>query len=185
MAKMRTESSAQDVLRLFATYGFRKVSMGDIAKAADLSRQSIYNQFGSKDAVLEWAVTAFLDDVTNTSVQRLQSVDGDPSDTLSSAYQAWIGDHVPLLRGTEHGGELLETAMTSAAKASRDYEGEFDGAVRRFLMESGVCATQSEAKETAFVLGAASKGLLLKSETSESYATNIRRVIEVLLERAR
>lgn len=180
---MNKQNSALDVLRLFATYGFRKASMSDIARAADLSRQSIYNQHGSKEAVLDWAVTTFLDDVTNSVIEGLRSATGDTSDVLARSFQAWTGDYVPLLRGTPHGAEILETALSSVANAARDYEGEFAGALAAFILKRGVCPTETAAEDVAYVLGIASKGLLLKSETSEAYAAGMSRVIAVIVER--
>ena len=179
---MKSESNALGVLRLFATYGFRKASMGEIADAAGLSRQSIYNQHGSKEAVLEWAVTAFLDDITDTAVHRLKTTAGEPAEVLAQAFQAWTGDHVPLLRGTPHGAEILETALRSAAKASRNYVGEFADAITAFLCERGVFPARDKAEGATFVLGLASKGLLLKCETSEAYASGMDRVIKVLFD---
>ncbi|ABW31627.1 TetR/AcrR family transcriptional regulator [Acaryochloris marina] len=178
---MKTDDNVLEVLRLFATYGFRKTSISDIAKAADLSRQSIYNQYGSKEAVLEWAVTTFLGNITDTVIHQLKTTDGEPAVVLSKSFQLWTGDHVPLLRGTPHGAEILDAAIISVAKASRNYEGEFVDAITTFLWLREVFPTKREAEETTFVLNLASKGLLLKSETSEAYALGMKRVIKALL----
>ena len=179
---MKTDSKAANLLALFATYGFRKVSMSDIAKAAELSRQSVYNQFGSKDAVLEWAVTAFLDEVIETAVHRLKRSDGKAEEVLALAFQAWTGDHVPLLRGTPHGAEILDKAISSVAKAPRHYEREFTDAVAAFLCERGLSPAKAAAEDSTYVLNLASKGLLLKSETSEAYSLGMERVIKVLFD---
>lgn len=84
---MNNTSQARDVLTLFATYGFRKASMGDIANAA-----------------------GFLGEIADKAVACL-SQDGDALETLSGAFQIWIGDNVEMMRGRPHGGELLETAI--------------------------------------------------------------------------
>lgn len=179
---MTTDSNAANLLALFATYGFRKVSMSDIAKVAEVSRQSIYNQFGSKEAVLEWAVTAFLDEVIDSAVHRLKTSEGQAAEVLALSFQAWTGDHVPLLRGTPHGAEILDKAISSVAKAPRYYEQEFADAVAAFLCERGLSPTKASAEEATYVLSLASKGLLLKSETSEAYSLGMERVIKVLFD---
>ncbi|MBU2993181.1 helix-turn-helix domain-containing protein [Octadecabacter sp. 1_MG-2023] len=38
-------------LEVFLRYGFRRTTMGDIAKAAGLSRQTLYSRFANKDEV--------------------------------------------------------------------------------------------------------------------------------------
>lgn len=176
------EKNSADVLTLFATYGFRKASMNDIASAADLSRQSIYNRFGSKEAVLEWAVTTYMSEVTDTAIDRLNTSKGRPAEVLALTFQAWIGDHVPLLRGTPHGAEILDKAIRTAARATRDYEGEIADAIAAFLHEKGLSPSRAAAEETTYVLSLASKGLLLKCETSEAYSTGMERVIKALFD---
>lgn len=175
-------NNATEILTLFATYGFRKASMGDIAKAAGLSRQSIYNQFGSKDAVLDWALTAFLSEVTDMTVRLLETSDEPADQVVARAFQAWTGDHVPLIRGTPHGAELLDKAIETATKSSPNYERDVADAVASFLWKRKVFSTKAAAEEATFVLSMASKGLLLKSDTSEAYASGMARVIKVLFD---
>ncbi len=177
---MKPVTSAAEILKVFAMYGFRKASMGDIAKAANLSRQSIYNQFGSKEAVLDWAIAQFLEDGTDRVLAHLTDAEGAPEDVLNEVFRMWIGDHVPLLRGTPHGLELLETAMEAAAADTRDHGGAFFRAIERYLKTSGLVGTEEEARDRAFVLHVASKGLLLKSETSDAFAEGMGRVIATL-----
>lgn len=178
--KMPNDSNALNVLTLFANYGFRKASMSEIATAAGLSRQSIYNQFGSKEAVLDWAVTSFLDAIIDDALHCLETMDGSASQTLVSAYQAWSGDHLPLMRGTPHGSELLDQTKSAAERSARDYEGEFTRAVEWFLLAQGMAPSEEAAKDAAYVLNLASKGLLLKVGTPENYAQSLKRVIGVL-----
>lgn len=179
---MKNDTKSLNVLKLFANYGFRKVSMSDIAKAAELSRQSIYNQFGSKEAALDWAVTECMEEVANTAISELQEAEGNAKDALAAAYQRWIGDQIPLLNGTPHGGEILDAAMASQSEAKRNYEDEFLQAVALFLLKSGVSESRAQADDQAFVLGIAAKGLMLKSETSEAFAQGMARVIAVLFD---
>lgn len=176
---MKKTSQARDVLTLFATYGFRKASMGDIAHAAGLSRQSIYNQHGSKEAVLAWALAGFLGEISDKAVACLDQDDAAP-ETLREAFQIWIGDNVEMMRGTPHGGELLETAITSATNSDRDYEGEFSTAIERFLVVSDL-VPEATASDVNFVLQTAAKGLLLKSKTAEDFRNGMGRVIGTVL----
>lgn len=178
---MKKTSQARDVLTLFATYGFRKASMGDIAHAAGLSRQSIYNQHGSKEAVLDWALTDFLGEISDKAVACL-SKGSMALDALGNAFQAWIGDNVDMMRGTPHGGELLETAIASAANSYRDYEAEFSSAVERFLVARGM-ASEAIASDVNFVLQTAAKGLLLKSKTAEDFKKGMGRVIRAVIQK--
>lgn len=154
--------------------------MSDIAHAVGLSRQSIYNQFGSKEAVLDWTINTFLSNVTEEAVQTLQEAEGLPEKVLSNAFQIWIGNHVPIWRGTPHGAEILELAIDSAGRASTDFEETFSNAVSSFLLSSGLSQNASEAKDMTYVMNLASKGLMLKCQTSEAYTTGMLRVLRTL-----
>lgn len=174
-------SRFMNVLMLFATYGFRKASMGDIANAAGLSRQSIYNQFGSKEAVFDWATGNMLDQITTDALQILANANGAPDAVLSDAFQAWIGDYVQIINGTPHGGDILEAAKATAAEASRDHEQEITDGLVIFLEQHTNASSAFEADEAVFVLMSASKGLLLKTETADAFKADMQRVIDFVL----
>ena len=61
----KKESIRRAALELFRTYGFQKVSIGEIARRAVVSQVTIYNHFESKEGlvrdVLKWHMTELLD----------------------------------------------------------------------------------------------------------------------------
>lgn len=174
---MKKPADPTKVLSVFAQYGFRKVSMNDIATAAGLSRQSIYNQYGSKENVLDCSVNAFLSDVVTDALRVLQANDGDALQVLSDAFQAALGDHIWILQGSPHGSEILDMAMETAKRATTDYEGLVSDAVAAFALSRGLAETPAAASDAAYVLMMASRGLLRKSETSAEYRAGMTRVL--------
>jgi AcrR family transcriptional regulator len=56
--EQKKESIRRAAIELFQNHGFKKVSISDIAKRADVSQVTIYNHFGSKEElvrdVLQW-----------------------------------------------------------------------------------------------------------------------------------
>ena len=56
----------------FIRYGARKTSMTDIADAAGVSRQTLYDQFGSKDELVEAAISRNTDLVLARITERLE-----------------------------------------------------------------------------------------------------------------
>jgi len=58
--KQKRESILRAALELFKVYGFKKVSINDIARKADVSQVTIYNHFGSKDGLVREVVKAQL-----------------------------------------------------------------------------------------------------------------------------
>ena len=63
--EQKKESIRRAALELFQTYGFKKVSINDIAGRAGVSQVTIYNHFGSKEAlirdVLKWYSLSLVD----------------------------------------------------------------------------------------------------------------------------
>jgi len=56
--EQKKESIRRAALELFKTYGFKKVSINDIAYRAGVSPVTIYNHFGSKDELIRDVVKA-------------------------------------------------------------------------------------------------------------------------------
>ncbi|MBT3363462.1 MAG: TetR/AcrR family transcriptional regulator [Chloroflexi bacterium] len=59
----KKESIVNAALELFNAHGFKKVSINEIAKKAVVSPVSIYNHFGSKDALIKVVVKRLLDGI--------------------------------------------------------------------------------------------------------------------------
>lgn len=63
--EQKKDSIRRAALELFQSYGFRKVSVNEIARKAGVSQVTIYNYYGSKDTlvqdVIKWFITGLLD----------------------------------------------------------------------------------------------------------------------------
>jgi TetR/AcrR family transcriptional regulator, regulator of autoinduction and epiphytic fitness len=178
---MQDNIAAQKILTVFARYGFKKTSMEDIARAADLSRQSIYNRFGSKEAVFDWMVETITSELLRQVTEVLAPKADRPLETLLQAYDIWTGNHVALWSGTGHGAEIIDLAIASASRSS-SYQGDsFTKSVSEFILERGLADDPSSAGDKTFALNLASKGLLLIAKSTEEYSQGMRRVISVTL----
>ena len=50
----------QAAIEVFSRYGVRRANMGDVAKAAGMSRQTLYANFAGKDELLAATMTSFI-----------------------------------------------------------------------------------------------------------------------------
>ncbi len=180
---MNTPSTHMNVLTVFARYGFRKSSMEDLAKAADVSRQTLYNRFRSKEAVLDWAVEGVAVDLRNRAFAALDDRTLPVDACLTEAFSRWIGDLVPLLHSSPHASEIMDMGSESLRQAGIDMHAEVEKVVTQTLLDRGVYATAGEAAEMTFVLLVASKGLMLKSQTLDEFETGMARVVGTVLQR--
>ncbi len=172
---------AREILTVFIRYGFRKTSMTDIARAAELSRQSIYNRFGSKEAVFDWVVGTLTREMLHHVRTILSAPKEKPLETLAMVYDIWLGNYVPLGSGTGHGAEIMDLAIASKNPSTSTSEEEFANSVAEFILECDLAKNMASAQNKVFVLSIASKGLFLIAKSTEEFSQNMRRIISTTL----
>jgi len=178
---MEKNIAFDDVLATFARYGFRKASMEDLAQAAGVSRQTLYNRFRTKQAVLDWAVTGFVEARTQRAHGHLK-LPGQPlGERLLRFYVEWMGLLVPLLHDSPHGSEIMEMGGESLENAGIDSHDDNERVIADFLIEHGLRPDPATATETSFLLSMSSKGLLFKCATTGEFEAGMRRVIRAVL----
>lgn len=174
---MQDSAVFQNVLGVFAHYGFRKTSMSDLAGAANVSRQTLYNRFRTKNAVLDWAVEGYVAQTALQATQHLSAKDRPVRQRLLNAFSKWLGESVPVMHNSPHGAEIMDLGAASLQRSDVNPYLQFETALCRFLLDEGICKTQQEAEDKTFLLLIASKGLLLKSASSEEFEAGMTRII--------
>ena len=128
----KKDSIRRAALELFQTYGFQKVSIGEIARRAGVSQVTIYNHFESKEGlirdVLKWHMAELLGkymEVMNSSkpfLEKLESIVFDKS-RMASQFQ----------------GELIQTMIKDDAELMKYmeqlYEEKINPAMMNFFNE--------------------------------------------------
>ena len=98
-------------LEVFGRYGFRKASMDEIARSADISRQGLYLHFANKDALFRAAVRQELDTALG-DVSRCLNEDGVALERrVVAALDAWLGRYVGSMLASDIGKLLQSPAM--------------------------------------------------------------------------
>src|ERR1700752_2789802 len=87
----RRERVLAAALEVFGRYGFRKASMDDIARSADISRQGLYLHFASKDALFRAAVRRALETALEDASRRLDEEGVGLERRAVAALDAWLG----------------------------------------------------------------------------------------------
>jgi len=174
---MDNDAVFQGVLSVFAHYGFRKTSMSDLAQAANVSRQTLYNRFKTKDAVLDWAVENYVRQAKTRALSALHAPHTSMPEQLCKAFSEWVGEMVPVLRNSPHGAAIMDLGVASLQRTDIDHQMEFENELSRFLLSKGACETAREADEKTFLLIMASKGLFLKTSSSDDFNADMKRII--------
>jgi AcrR family transcriptional regulator len=90
----RREQVLATALATFARYGYRKTSMDDVARAADISRPGLYFLFTSKQNLFRAAVTQALDADLEAAKRSLEDAGRPLRDRLIEAFDSWSGRYV-------------------------------------------------------------------------------------------
>ena len=107
----REERILAAALQVFGRYGFRKASMDEIARSADISRQGLYLRFASKDALFRAAVRQELDTALG-DVSRCLNEEGVGLERRAvAALDAWLGRYVGSMLASDIGNLLRNPAM--------------------------------------------------------------------------
>ena len=168
------------IMMAFAQYGFRKTSMEDIARASDLSRQSIYKKFGSKESCYEQVLLAYMAGVYTELFRILEEASGAPGTVLEGVFER-IGEDAVAFSNTAHGGEVMEDALRAANKAPEQWPNLFQGHLATFLNKHGFATSKDHAEDIAFAMVTASRGSLLHAQSVDSYCAEMHRVFRTIL----
>jgi AcrR family transcriptional regulator len=101
-------------LPVFARYGFHKTTMVDIARAAGISRASLYLVFNSKEELFR-AGSARAHEQTMSDVESALSEQGDVVDRIAAAISAFQEGLIAPFRRSENARELFEINLQLAA----------------------------------------------------------------------
>ena len=93
-------------LEVFGRYGFRKTSMDEVARAADISRQGLYLYFASKEALFRAAVRQELDTALGEACRCLDEEGAALNRRVVAALDAWLGRYVGSMLASDISGLL-------------------------------------------------------------------------------
>ncbi len=98
----------------FATYGFRKTSMDDIARGAGMSRPALYQHYRNKEDIFRSLAARHYDEAARAVAAALAG-DGAVAVQLAAALAAQGGALAEAMLSSPHGLELLDAGSTVAA----------------------------------------------------------------------
>ncbi len=168
-------------LEAFATYGFRKTSMDDIAKGAGMSRPAVYLHYKNKEAIVRSLTQAhYADKIDN--VARALSDDGSVSERLSRAIDGQIKGLAEILT-SPHGREMLDTSKSTAADILAEGEAEMTALYADWLQRednAGRVRLPNGPEETAKTITATLMGVKMTASSAEEFEQRTSQLAELL-----
>jgi TetR/AcrR family transcriptional regulator, regulator of autoinduction and epiphytic fitness len=133
-SRVRRDSILDAAISVFGRYGFKKASVEDLARAAQLSKQGLYLYFPSKEAVFLAAMEKYLADGLTLVQQSLSMLDTPLLDRLVAAMDAWFGRH--LVTFTPQSFDVIQTGDRLSGERIEKYKTEFHSQLARALSRS-------------------------------------------------
>jgi AcrR family transcriptional regulator len=119
-------------LQLFTQYGYRKTSIDDIARAAQVAKRTVYLHFENKAAVF-LAVLEYLGEQVRQRCAVAESAGGTVVDRLTGLLDAYFGMAFELFSKSEHMPELEETFSKLARSRISNLNAEYEQRLARFV----------------------------------------------------
>jgi len=171
-------------LGVFARYGFRKTSMDEVARAAQLSRQGLYLHFATKEALFRATLLYVLDGSLTAATAALGAAE--PSVALQArlvgAFDAWVGRFVGLF--SAGASDLVEASGALLGPMVAEYDERFLAEVAKCLRGSLVMGAYKRAglsaRQLAELLYATARGLKYRSETREAFVRGMTVAVRAL-----
>lgn len=180
---MSDRISADLLLAVFARVGFRKASMEDLARATGVSRQALYNRFGSKAALAEWAMASLIDRSLVDALRNLANPGATLVVRLLAALDAWAGQHMAMLRASPHGIEVAVMVAPEPDEMVRAAERKLVAAMANAIRIGGPGAAVSRAGSMAQALCWTAKGLVHAAPDHASFRRELELITGALLAR--
>jgi TetR/AcrR family transcriptional regulator of autoinduction and epiphytic fitness len=183
----REERILAAAMQVFARYGFRKASMDDIARSADISRQGLYLRFASKDALFRAAARYELDTALGEVSRCLDEEGVGLERRVVGALDAWVGRYVGSMLAPEI-GSLLENPAMRLGDVVNPAIGSFDdrlaAAIAAAMSENDVKRLGMTAEEVAAALLTVAQGAKYQSnvlaESREEFVGRLTAAVHVL-----
>lgn len=177
----RQQAILASALEAFATYGFRKTSMDDIAKGAGMSRPAVYLHYKNKEAIVRSLTQAHYAEKIENVAQAL-SGDGSVSERLARAID-WQTKGLSEILTSPHGKEMLDTSKSTASDILAEGEAALTALYADWLRgedRAGRVRLPNGPEETAETINATLMGVKLTASSADEFERRISQLAELL-----
>ncbi len=182
----RRDAILSAAVTVFARFGYRRASMDEVARAAQLSRQGLYFHFANKEVLFAETVGYLLETSLEGARAALAS-EGSLEERIISAYDAMYGPHLGggMLGSSPHLGELFEAARQALGDRVKAHERAFASVIGQALREGGAIevaeASGVTSKELMLALDAVATGLKHAAASREIFVQQLRLAVHAVL----
>ena len=175
----RREQVLGAALLTFARYGYKKTSMEDVARAADISRPGLYFLFESKQKLFREAVTQALDADVEAARRSLADPERPLPERLIEAFDRWTGRYLgPMAREV---AVLRETHPELLGSVVVDYPRRFLEMVTAAVAADLPARSAVTAADVARTLVSTARGIKEEVTTRDDFVARMTVAVTLVL----
>jgi AcrR family transcriptional regulator len=185
-ADARRAAILDAALQVFGQYGFRRTSMDDIAREAEIGKGSIYLSFASKEEVFQ-ALSQRLAQRMLVGAQAASSGPGTTADKLAAMHVAWFGTYADTIHRSPHAADLLDAKHQLSADLVADAATRYKRLVQNVLTEAAA-AGELDLEPAGLTTGAAAelliaaaRGLQPSTPSPAAYRRHLTTLVRVMI----
>ncbi|WP_170466130.1 TetR/AcrR family transcriptional regulator [Ruegeria arenilitoris] len=166
----RQKAILDSAFQAFATYGFRKTSMDEIARGAGMSRPAVYLHFKNKEAIVA-KLTELYYTTKHAAVAQALSTSGSVTEILTRAIAAQT-EGISTILASSHGLEMLDTSVSMSGEIIAQGEADLTQLYGEWLAreeKAGRVRLYAGAMETGTLITTALRGLKVSVTGVEEY----------------
>ena len=160
--------------QVFRRHGYRRVTMGDIAEAARMSRPALYLVYPSKEEIFGAVLKAYLAE-TLAEIRAGLEHDRAIEKKLAFAFDVWCVRPYEMIRAWPEAGDLLDSGHAFATEHVDAAFAEFDAIVAQLLKP--LVGRQTRVKQSAPQLARLMTGAALGFKQTAKDVAQLRQLL--------
>jgi AcrR family transcriptional regulator len=184
--KKRRAAILDAALKLFSQYGYRRTSIDDIARAAEIAKGTVYLSFKSKEEIFR-ALCESLIERTESAAKVARASDGPIDERLVAVLEAKFGLLFETVYRSAHAAELMDSKNRLSADLFAQSGRRYMKVLREMIEEAtraGELAPSRmalDADDLAEMLVAAAHGVENNATSRARYHRRLREMVRVIV----
>jgi len=135
MNEIKRERALKSAHQIFIRYGYRRTTMGDLAKAAEMSRPALYLLYANKEEVFRAVIVRYFNQAKQRAELQVSKCSG-LSEKLAAVMAVWVEDSYAEVSGSAAAGEIYETGHSIAEDLKNQFCDLYASQILSILVES-------------------------------------------------
>ncbi len=171
-------------LNIFLRYGFKRVTMNDIAEAAGISRPALYLVFSSKEEIFKGVYEHWVKETLAEIESKIAPLKT-PEEKLRAAFELWTVRPFEMMIASSEMTELLECAFEFAQDSVKQGYRSFEKILLPILKSHSkfqTGKTKVSVEKTAHILSSAVRGFKVAAKDAPEIRSMIKELLNLTLD---